>query len=106
MKCGKILRLLQIACIGLVTLMPASAHAAQNARINNLSDVDFGSIANFSIDQTSSQSVCVYSTFPSSLYHITATGSGSGGAFTLSSGSDTMAYEVQWANTSDRKSVV
>lgn len=98
MKCGKILSLMRLACLCLLALIPASAQA-QRARINKLTDVAFGTIANFTIDQTRSQSICVFTTPLGTRYRITATGSGAGGAFTLASASRTMAYEVQWAAT-------
>lgn len=96
MKCGIFLGLLKAVCLCLLALMPVSAQA-QNVRITKLSDVAFGSIANFSIDQTSSQSICVYTSPLGTLYQVTATGDGAGGAFTLLSGGSTMPYEVQWA---------
>ena len=98
MKCAKHLGLLQAVIVGLFALMPVSAQA-QRARINKLSDVAFGSITNFAIDQTRSQSICVFTTPLGTRYRVTATGSGTGGAFTLATGGSTMAYEVQWAAT-------
>lgn len=99
MKCVNLPNLLRMIGVALIAFAPASADAAPSVRINNLADVAFGTISNFTSDQTSSQSICIYSTAAGGLYQITATGSGSGGAFTLASGTDTMAYEVQWAAT-------
>ena len=96
MKCAKSLGLLQVACVALLALMPVSAEA-QRARINKLSDVAFGPITNFAIDQTNSQSICVFTTPLGTRYRVTASGSGVGQAFTLTTGGSTMAYEVQWA---------
>ena len=86
-----------LVVIGMIVLMvtPTSA-SAQQARITKLTDVAFGTIANFVTDLSNAQSICVYSTGTSSRYHVTATGSGAGGAFTLASGSNLLAYEVQW----------
>lgn len=70
--------------------------AGSNVRITGLSDVAFGTVANLSTDWTLSQNICVYSNTATSGYHVQATGSGSGGAFTLASGSNALAYEVEW----------
>ena len=88
-------------CVFAVSAMMVTAAHAQGkpdrVRINNLSDVAFGTIFNSTIDRSISQSICVYVRPDISLYDVTATGSGAGGAFTLSSGGNTLAYEVQWA---------
>lgn len=80
------------------TVLPQrEAHAADRVRISALSDVSFGIISNFAADSVRSQSLCLYAkSAPLDHYRITATGSGSGGAFELSSGSDRLPYEVQW----------
>ena len=96
MTCAKFLGLFQAASVALLVLMPVSAEA-QRARINKLADAAFGTIANFNIDQTRSRSICVFTTPLGTRYQVTATGSGTGGAFTLATGGGTMAYEVQWA---------
>jgi hypothetical protein len=99
MRWGILIRIL--CCLGLPLLLLSSVAAyAQQVRVTTLSDVAFGTIANFTSDLINSQSICVYSTGTSGTYHVTATGSGSGGAFTLSSGTNTLAYEVQWSATS------
>ena len=82
-------------------LMPASAQA-QSARITNLADEPFGTITNFSVDQKISQNVCAYQPSSGNIYNVTATGSGSGGGFTLSSGANTINYEVQWSDTTGK----
>ncbi len=103
MKCVNLPNLLRAIGVALLAFAPASADA-QSVRINKLANAAFGTISNFTSDNTRSQNVCVYSTAPSGLYHITATGSGTGGAFTLASGANTMAYEVQWAATTGQTS--
>jgi hypothetical protein len=91
------------ACVlltGLVALAAAPAQAANSVRISGLSDVAFGSISNFTVDAVSSQSVCLYAKSPpSNNYRVTASGSGTGGAFLLSSGTATLPFEVQWSDT-------
>lgn len=67
-------------------------------RISGLSDASFGTITNFAADAVRSQSVCVHAKSPpGNNYSIMASGSGAGGAFLLSSGSNTLPYEVQWS---------
>jgi hypothetical protein len=85
----------------LAALIGAEAPAHANARITGLTDVSFGTI-NSPTDQSISQSVCVYSAqgfFNPLGYSVRATGSGGGGAFTLSSGATTLPYEVLWADS-------
>jgi hypothetical protein len=97
LECGKGLAL--AACA-----WPSAALAGNNVRITALSDVSFGTLASLSSDAVRSQSLCVFSNSPTNGYHVQATGSGSGGAFTLASGSASLAYEVQWAQVSGQTS--
>jgi hypothetical protein len=78
--------------------------AGNNVRITGLSDVAFGTVANLSSDSVRSQSICVFSNSPANGYYVQATGSGSGGAFTLASGSNALAYDVQWSPVSGQSS--
>lgn len=96
-------RVLLCAGLQLLALAPGCAHAA-SAQISKLANVSFGTIANFSSDLSNSQNICVYSTGTSTRYHVTGTGSGAGSAFTLASGSNTMAYEVEWSSSSGQTS--
>jgi hypothetical protein len=78
-------------------LAASPLHAqSNNVRISKLSDVAFGAIANVGADATSSQSPCVYANTANQGYRITASGSAPGGAFSLTSGSFLLNYEVQW----------
>jgi hypothetical protein len=70
--------------------------AGNNARITGLSDVAFGTLATLSSDSTKTQNVCVFSNSTNNGYYVEATGSGSSGAFTLSSGAHLLAYDVEW----------
>ncbi|HET6535478.1 MAG TPA: hypothetical protein VFG41_04780, partial [Sphingomicrobium sp.] len=79
------------------------AGPGDKARISGLSDFAFGPISNFATDSVRSQSICLYSKSPpSDTYRIIATGSGAGGAFELSSGTDLLAYEVEWSDAAGR----
>jgi hypothetical protein len=95
-----------LALSGLPLLLIASpALAASNkVRITDLSDVNFGVIANLGVDATRSQSVCLFADTNSNGYNITASGTGPGGAFVLASGPRTMSYEVQWSDSSGQGS--
>lgn len=79
------------------TLDPAAAAPGDRARIQGLSDIAFGTIANTVLDSRASQSICVYSNSATGGYAVTANGSGAGGAFLLASGSASLAFEVEWA---------
>jgi hypothetical protein len=84
-------RLAAAAMLALTT--PASA---QSVQVNGLSDVAFGTIGSFSSDLVRSQSICAFSGLLGGRYSVTASGSGPGGAFTLSNGAAALPYEVQW----------
>ncbi len=87
--------------------IPTNALAADKVRISGLSDVAFGTISNFAVDSIRNQSICVYAKGPPAPkdgYNVTATGSGPGGGFLLSSGSNTLAYEVQWNDAAGQTS--
>lgn len=91
--------------IGCTFLLPqAPAFAEDKVRISGLSDVSFGTITNFAADSQRSQSICVYAKSAVNNYRVTASGTGSGGTFALSSGSDALPYDVQWSDTSGQTS--
>ncbi|MEO6359596.1 MAG: hypothetical protein ABIO43_03350 [Sphingomicrobium sp.] len=93
-----------IRCFGALlvtaTAVSAAPASAQKVRIDGLVDVNFGTIANLTADSWQSQSICVFSQTANGGYNIRAFGSGTGGSFTLASGGNTLAYEVQWSATS------
>jgi hypothetical protein len=79
-------------------MAPSQGRAADYVRISGLSDLAFGSITNFAADSVLSESVCLAAKSPpGNNYRITASGSGSGGAFILTSGSGVLPFEVQWS---------
>ena len=92
------------ATIALVALAIAGP-AQSNARISGLADVAFGTI-NSPIDQSSSQNVCIFSVKGNGNqqvgYSVQATGDGTSGAFTVASGSQTLPYEVYWADAANQ----
>lgn len=80
-----------------------SASVPSRARITNLSDVAFTN-QDPTMAATNAQNVCVWSNTTTRAYTVTATGSGTASAFTLSNGSATVPYSVEWASTSGQTS--
>lgn len=72
-----------------------SASVANRARITGLSDVAFVN-QDPSTAASSAQNVCAWSNTSTRAYTITATGSGTGSAFTLANGAATVPYSVEW----------
>ena len=80
-----------------------SASVPNRARITGLVDVAFTN-QDPNTAASSNQDVCVWSNTATKGYTITATGSGSGNIFTLSNGSGTVPYSVEWAGSSGQTS--
>lgn len=66
-------------------------------QISGLEDIDFGTFV--SGDFNYDYPVCVYSNTPTARYGVTITGDGTGGAYTLTNGTDTIPYNVYWNET-------
>ena len=92
---------IKLALGGLVLLGTSAPVGAQSVRVTGVSNVSFGTVANLQADISQSQSLCAYSSTAS--YSVRASGSGAAGAFTLSAGSRTLAYEVQWNSLSGQQ---
>lgn len=73
-----------------------SASVPSRARISGLSDVAFTN-QDPAVAASNAQNVCVWTNTATKAYTITASGSGTSGAFTLSDGSGTVPYSVAWA---------
>lgn len=76
-----------------------SATIPQRVQLTGLADFSFGTLDPASA-ASSAENVCVWSNTATKNYTITATGSGTSSAFTLTNGSTTVAYGVQWSATS------
>jgi len=76
-----------------------SVSVANRAQITGLSDVTFTNI-DPATAASAAQNNCVWSNTATKGYSITATGSGTSGAFTLANGPLTVPYSVQWSQTS------
>lgn len=81
-----------------------TATVPNRALITSLSDVTFTN-ADPSVAASSSQGPCVWSNTSTRNYTITASGSGSAGAFTLAAGSSVIPYSVGWANSANATSL-
>lgn len=93
---------LALACA--LSLWASPASAADKVRITGLADVAFGTIGNLQVDAVRSQSLCLYSTASTNGYNVTASGTGPGGAFQLSSGGLSLPFEVQWSSSAGQSS--
>lgn len=93
--CHRLITRLAALLVAAVAVSAAPA-SAQKVRVDGLTDVNFGTIVNLTADSRQSQSICVYSQTANGGYNVRTFGSGPGGAFTLASGGDLLAYEVQW----------
>lgn len=59
--------------------------------------IAFGNVASLYSDLVNSQSICAFGSLLTQGYSVLASGSGDGGAFTITNGTSTIPYEVQWA---------
>jgi hypothetical protein len=75
-----------------------TASVPSRARITGLSDVDFTN-QDPATAAANAQNLCVWSNTATKGYTVTASGSGASSAFTLSNGSNTVPYSVEWAAT-------
>ncbi|MBB3691934.1 hypothetical protein [Sphingomonas sp. BK580] len=94
----------RLAAAALALAVHAPPAAAQNVQVSGLSDVAFGTITGFGADLVRSQSICAFSGLLGGRYTVTAVGSGTGGAFTLSNGAAALPYEVQWSTSAGQNS--
>ena len=76
-----------------------SATVPARVQISGLSDLGFGTLDPSSA-ASRSENVCVWSNTATKGYNVTATGDGGSNAFTLTNGTTTLAYAVEWAGTS------
>lgn len=80
-----------------------TASVPNRARITGLGDVAFTN-QDPAVAASNAQNVCVWSNTATKAYTITATGSGASSAFTLSNGTTTVPYSVEWASSSGQTS--
>lgn len=80
------------------------AATAQKVRVTNLTDVNFGLIANTQAEARRSQNICLYSNSTGGAYSVSASGSGPGSSFVLTNGPDSLAYAVEWSDSSGQTS--
>lgn len=82
---------------------PSAAHAADKARLTQLSDVAFGLITGMG-DQAISQNLCAFSASATNTYSVIGNGSGPDGTFALTGGPAPLAYDVLWASSANQAS--
>ena len=80
-----------------------SATVPGRVQISGLTDVAFGSV-DPAAAAASAQDVCVWSNTSGKGYSVTASGNGTGNAFTLSDGTNSLPYSVEWAGSSGQTS--
>lgn len=80
-----------------------SATVPGRVQISGLTDIAFGTV-DPTVAASSAEDVCVWSNTSGKGYSVTANGSGASNAFTLTDGTNTLAYDVQWADTSGQSS--
>jgi hypothetical protein len=89
-----------LAALCLLTASIDARAASNKVRVTNLADMSFGTVADLQSDAIQNESVCLYADTATNGYNVTATGAGPAGAFQLSSGLSSVAYEVQWSSSS------
>jgi len=95
-------RLICAVLAATAALLPRPA-LAQSAN-PPLSNVAFGNVTSLSLDLRRAQNTCSFAGVFPITYTVTATGSGTGNAFTVTNGTSTVSYEVQWAQTANAAS--
>ena len=75
------------------------ASVPNRIQISGLADVSFTN-QDPATPAANAQNVCVWSNTSTKGYNVTATGSGTGSAFTLANGAATVSYAVEWAGSS------
>lgn len=80
-----------------------NASVANRVQLTGLTDVAFLN-QDPAVAAANAQNVCVWSNTSTKGYFITATGSGTGSAFTLANGALTVPYTVEWSGSSGQTS--
>jgi hypothetical protein len=80
-----------------------SATVPGRVQIGGLTDITFGTV-DPTTAASQAENVCVWSNTTGRGYQITATGSGASNAFTLTDGTNTLPYSVEWAASSGQAS--
>lgn len=79
------------------------ASVPNRVQLTGLTDVSFAN-QDPATPASRAQNVCVWSNTSTKGYNVTATGSGTGSAFTLANGALTVPYSVEWAGSSGQSS--
>ena len=92
-----------LALAGMLSAGIADA-ASNKVRVSDLSDIAFGTIDNLGADAVRSESLCLYANTDTNGYNVTATGTGPGGSFELTSGVQPLPFEVAWSSSAGQVS--
>jgi hypothetical protein len=79
------------------------ASVPNRVQLSGLTDVSFAN-QDPATPASNAQNVCVWSNTSTKGYNVTATGSGTGNAFTLANGALTVPYSIEWAGSSGQTS--
>ena len=79
--------------------LAVSVSVPNRVRLSGLTDVAFTN-QDPSVAASNAQNVCVWSNTGTRGYNVTASGSGTGGAFTLANAALTVPYAVEWSGSS------
>ena len=90
----------------LTLVLTPDAALADKVRITSLSDVNFGMIANPQVEARRSQNMCVYSNGTGMTYSVSASGTGNGASFVLTSGANSLPFQVEWSDSTGQSSGV
>jgi hypothetical protein len=88
----------------IAALLCASGASAQATVVPTVQNVAFGAVSSLYSDLTNAQNTCSFTGLLPINYGVTATGTGTGGAFTITNGKSNIPYEVQWAQTANATS--
>ena len=90
------------SCLLLITflwLLAGSIHFAEaRIQIVDMNDFNFGTWSG-SGNLTATDQVCVWEDSGNNRYRVTATGTGAGGAFTITGGTTALPYQVTWTSS-------
>lgn len=91
-------------CLMACAMLAPAPLRAQATASPSLASVPFGPVDSLYADLVNRQNTCSFGGLAAVRYSVTGTGSGSGGAFTLSNGYSALPYQVQWAQTANASS--
>jgi hypothetical protein len=92
----EVIRLVPALCALICVARPDPASAAVVSAAT-FKPFAFGPVTSLYSDLSSAQSICAFGSLLTVGYNVLASGSGLGGAFTITNGTSSIPYEIQWA---------